>query len=147
MVIYPLHLIQRKRRVGFTLAEVLISLMIIGLATGGILYGYIMAARRAEYSAYNLAAQSLAIQRIEQSRAVPWSINGEDSLLTSNFTNRVEVLDVPIQGTNITYATNITTITVISTNPPMRMVRVDCIWNFMNKGLTTNTMVTYRSPD
>lgn len=141
---------QARQRPGFTLAEVLISIMILGLAIGGILYGYMMAARRAEYSAYNLAAESLALQRLEQTRAASWQPNNfpvVDNLQASNFPNQVIVLDVPLQGTNIVYATNYTTILTISTNPQVRMIRVDCAWPFINKGTITNTVATYRSPD
>ncbi len=144
------QLFQAKRRSGFTLAEVLISLVLIGMAVGGLLYGYLMAARRAEFSAYSLAAQALAIQRLEQTRATSWQPNNVspvDQLQATNFPNRVEVLDVPLQGTNIVYATNKTTISTISSSPPLRMVRVDCTWYFLNKGVVTNTIVTYRSPD
>ena len=34
--------------------------------------GYLQAAVRAEWSAYSLAAQSLAVMRLEQSRAAKW---------------------------------------------------------------------------
>lgn len=124
--------------------------MILGLAIGGILYGYMMSARRAEFSAYNLAAESLALQRLEQTRATSWQPNNypvKDELQASNFPNQTLVLDVPLQGTNIVNATIYTTITTITTNPPVRMIRVDCAWPFPNRGTITNTVVTYRSPD
>ncbi len=139
-----------RYRSGFTLAEVLISILILGLTIGGILYGYLMAARRAEFSAYNLAAESLALQRLEQTRAASWQPNNYpvvDQLLASNFPNQSLVLDVPLQGTNIIYATIYTSISTISTNPQVRMIRVDCAWPFLDRGTMTNTVVTYRSPD
>ena len=59
----------------------------------------------------------------------------------------VEVLDIPVVGTNIAFATNITTVTTISTAPPLKMIRVDCVWAFGDRGVYTNTVVTYRAAD
>ena len=101
----------------FTLPEVLISGTLAAASLGGIIGGYIMSAQRAEWSAYHLAAHSLAIQRLEQARAAKWDLSAEppvDMLVSSNFPPVVEVLDIPISKTNVVYATNITTITTIS---------------------------------
>ena len=57
---------------GFTLAEVVISLAIVAMVMGGVLYGYVMTATRAEWSAYSQAAHSVAMQGIEQARAAKW---------------------------------------------------------------------------
>ena len=141
--------IWRANAFGFTLAEVVISTAIAGLTIGGIVYGYIFAARQAEWTGYSLAAQSLAIQRIEQTRAAVWNpyvYPVVDFLQTSNFPARIEVLDIPRSGTNLVYATNVTTIANVSLAPPLRLVRVDCSWKFMDHGSFTNTIITYRSP-
>ncbi len=117
---------------------------------GGSVYGYVMSARRAEWSAYRLAANSMAMGRIEQARASKWDPLGYpavDELVSTNFPDVVNILDIPISKTNIVYATNTTTISVISTNPPLKMIRVDCRWRFMRQGNFTNTLVTYRAPD
>jgi len=45
------------------------------------------------------------------------------------------------------YATNFTTITSVSANPPLKLIRVDCVWSFMKHGIFTNTLVSYRAPD
>lgn len=135
---------------GFTLPEVVISLAISVIAFSGIIYAYINTAERAEWSAYSLAAQSLAMQRIEQARAAKWDPLGYpavDDLIAANFTNEINILDIPISKKNIVYATNITAITVISTNPPLKMIRSDCVWNFMGRRNFTNTVITYRGPD
>ncbi len=135
---------------GVTLVEVLLASVLAGLTMSGILFGYAMAARRAEWSAYSLAAQSLAMMRIEQTRACKWDPNGwppVDLVLGSSFPQKVEVLDIPVSGTNRVYATNTTTITQISTTPPLKMIRVDCSWRFADRGVFTNTVVTYRAPD
>lgn len=140
---------RRTRRVAaFTLPELVISTAIAAISVGGVIYGYVMSAQSAEWSALNLAANSLAVQRMEQTRAAKWDRQATppvDEL--TNFPMRVEVLDIPISGTNIVYATNVTTITVVSTVPPLKMVRVDCSWRFASGRVFTNSVMTYRAPD
>ena len=106
--------------------------------------------RQAEWSAYSLAAQSLASQSLEQSRAAKWDPKGypaTDQLVSSNFPLKVQILDIPMTGSNIVYATNITSISTVSVNPPLKMISVECIWRFLERGLFTNTVVSYRAPD
>jgi type II secretory pathway pseudopilin PulG len=137
-----------KAVTAFTLAEVVIAMAIAALSLGSIVNGYIISSQRAEWSAYSLAAHSLAMQRLEQMRAAKWDPDGvppADQL--TNSPNKVEILDIPRSGTNTVYATNITTISTISTTPPLRMVRVDCVWKFMSRGAFTNTVMTYRTVD
>lgn len=140
----------RRRAAGLTLPEVVVSMAILGMAIIGIVNGYIYTGRQAEYSAYSLAAHSLAIQRLEQARAARWDPNGypsADRVVQANFPPVTHVLDVPISGTNFVMATVYTQVTNISANPPLKMIRVDCVWPFMNRGLFTNTIVSYRGPD
>jgi hypothetical protein len=59
---------------------------------------------------------------------------------------QVVVLDLPQKGTNVVYATNFTSISLISSNPPLKMIQVDCVWQFMN-AVSTNSILTYRRPD
>lgn len=144
----PQTLNQRKK--GITIVEVVLSLAIMGISFGAIVTGYVLSAKRAEWSAYSLAANSLAMQRLEQCRAAKWDVLTTpitDELTASVFTNQVSILDVPVSGENITYATNFTTISTLSANPPLKMIRVDCVWPFKGQGLFTNTMITYRAPD
>lgn len=134
----------------FTLAEVVIAAALGALTIGAGLYGYTLSAKRAEWSGYSLAAHSLAMQGVEQARAAkwdPWGIPPVDQVVSSNFPVRTNVLDIPISGTNIVWATNYTTITTVSANPPVKMIKVDTVWNFMRKGTYTNTVATYRGPD
>ena len=141
---------QSNRRSGFTLAEVVISTALGAITIGASIYGYVMAAKRAEWSGYSLAAHSLAMQRVEQARACKWDPMGNppvDQLVSANFPIQINILDIPMTGTNIVYATNYTTITTISTNPALKMIRVDCLWKFLSKGPYTNTVATYRGPD
>jgi prepilin-type N-terminal cleavage/methylation domain-containing protein len=139
-----------RRRRGMTLAEVVMSIAIASIAVSGSINGYIMAVNQAECSAYSLAAQSLANQRMEQVRAAKWDTSASpvvDMVVSSNFLVKVDILDVPISGTNIVYATNYTTITPISTNPAYKLIKVDCVWRFMNHGAYSNTVVSYRAAD
>ena len=117
---------------------------------GGSMYAYVMSTRRAEWSAFSLAAHSLAMQRVEQARAAKWDPMGfppVDELVVTNFPTLVEVMDIPVSGTNVAFATSITSIATISVNPPLKKVRVDCSWSFMNGKVFTNTVVVYRAPD
>jgi type II secretory pathway pseudopilin PulG len=138
------------RRRAFSLVEVVLSLGIATLTIGGIITGYLMSSKRVEWSAYSLAAHSLALQRIEQARAARWDPSSHppiDELVSANFVPAVEVLDIPVTGTNIVFATNFTTIITVSTSPLIKRIRVDCAWPFLNDSVFTNTIVTYRAPD
>jgi prepilin-type N-terminal cleavage/methylation domain-containing protein len=142
---------------GFTLAEVVIALAIAVMLVAGISLGFVQSAQQAEWSAYNLAAQSLALQGIEQARSAKWdpqAIVPVDNCTSTNFpTTTTNLLDVPISGTNgQTYATNTWTITLVSTNPyPLKMIRVDTTWEFVRSSghnrVFTNTVATLRAPD
>jgi type II secretory pathway pseudopilin PulG len=138
------------RRQAFSLIEATIASTIAALMFGGIVYGYIQSSRNAEWSAYSFAAQSLAIQRLEQTRACRWDPEATpvvDELNTTNFPTSYSILDVPMTGSNVVYATNYTTITTISTAPSLRMISVDSVWKFINGRFYTNSIATYRAPD
>lgn len=133
---------------GFTLAEVLISLVIVGISLGGILTVYIKSAVGSDWSAHSVSAQMTALSGLEQCRAAKYDPRGTpptDLLVSSNFPPKVYVLDVGTSVGPTTYSTNTTTIALISINPPLKMVRVDCTWFYPRKGLFTNTVVTYRA--
>jgi type II secretory pathway pseudopilin PulG len=140
-----------SRHRAFTLIEALIASAIAALMFGGIVYGYIQSSRNAEWSAYSFAAQSLAMQRLEQARSCKWdpdAVPTVDELTSTNFPIGVSPLDIPMSGSNVVYATNYTTITTISTAPPLKMISVETVWPFsLNKRLYTNTIATYRAPD
>ncbi len=140
----------RRDREAFTLAEVCVATAIAAMTVAGIIQGYTQSTKRAEWSAYSLAAQALAAQRLEQTRACRWDTEASvDQLVIANFPSQTVLLDMPVIGTNGFYATNVTTITVISgAVPQLRMIRVDCTWRFPTTGrVFTNTVATYRSPD
>jgi prepilin-type N-terminal cleavage/methylation domain-containing protein len=133
---------------GFTLAEVVISLGILGLVVTGMLYGYVNSARLAEWNAYSLAAQSMAFQGVEAARAAKWDPQAwprVDELGVTNFV-QVDILDVPVHKTP-TYATNYVSVSWISLNPPLRQLRSDCVWRLAARGLFTNTVITLRAAD
>lgn len=142
--------LRRRTLAAFSLPEVLVAIAITGIGLSGIIYGYVSTSTRGEWSAYSLAAHSLAMQRMEQTRACKWDQQAwpiVDELVSSNFPMQVNILDIPISGSNVVYATNFTVIRSISTNPAVKLIKVDCVWRFMQRGLFTNTLVTYRAPD
>jgi Tfp pilus assembly protein PilV len=141
---------RRRTDGGFSLAEAVTAMAVALITIGGLVSGFMQSSREAEYSSYSLAAQSQALRSLEQVRAAKWDPLGfpqVDQVWGSNFPMRVEILDVPMRGDNITYVTNFTTITVVSTDPPLKLIRVDSVWRFMERGMCTNTAATYRAPD
>jgi type II secretory pathway pseudopilin PulG len=138
---------------GFTLAEVCISMSLVGLIFGGVIFGYIALTDRAEWSAYSLAAQSLALQGLEQARAAKWdplAYPPVDELGTTTLVQTLE-MDLPVAGAPI-LATNIVEITVSATAPPLRQIRSCCLWQLPSRGARiggpfTNTVFTLRAPD
>jgi hypothetical protein len=123
---------------------------IAGVLIAGLILGYQQTLERAEWSAHSLAANSLAMMRLEQTRAAKWDTLATpvvDELVASNFPPAIEILDIPIAGTNVALATNITTISTISANPPLRLIEVQCVWSFYTGRVFTNTVTTYRAPD
>ena len=139
-----------SRHRGMTLMETLVSMMIVAIVISATINGYILSTNRADWSSQSLAAHSLALQRLEQVRAATWNISGEtdiDQVTSANFPEVKSVLDLPVSGTNYVTATISTTITTVSANPPLRMVRVDCVWPYRNRGLFTNTITTYRAAE
>jgi prepilin-type N-terminal cleavage/methylation domain-containing protein len=133
---------------GFTLAEVVVTIAILAIVIEGVVFGYIRAAERAEWSAHSLAAQALASQAMEQVRAAKWypqSWPAVDEMPPADY-QRTNVLDFPSSGSAL-LATNFISITTVSVDPPLRQVRTDCVWRFFRRGLFTNTLVTLRAPD
>jgi type II secretory pathway pseudopilin PulG len=137
---------------GFTLAEVVVAIAVAALSFGGVIYGYVLTADRAQWSAYSLAAQSLAMQGVEQARGAKWDPKAwpaVDELGVTNYT-QVDVLDVPVSGQPVR-ATNYISVTVVSQDPPLRQLRANCVWSLRNgqrsRGPFTNTVVTLRTAD
>jgi len=135
---------------GLTLVEVVIALGISALAVAGIVGGYLFSIASAQKSALSLAAGAKAIERVEETRSAIWSISSFppiDQLVATNFPDEVVILDQNAAGNGITYGTNLTQISQISVDPPLRRIHVDCVWNFKGIQLLTNSMETCRAPD
>lgn len=138
----------------FTLAEVLISIAILGMVFGGVIAGHLTCAQRAQWSAYSLAAHSIASQGLEQARAAKWDPQAwpqsvgpglADELGVTNYA-QTATLDVPFKGQPI-IVTNFISVSTVSSDPPIRQIRSDCVWTFMSRGLFTNTVITLRAAD
>ena len=140
-------------KAAFTLVEVVVSLALVGLIFGCILNSYVTSTVRAEWSGYSLAAQSLALQGMEQARAAKWDPLAwpvVDDLRDTNLV-QIEALDIAASR-QIVYATNYITVTTIPGPVPMRQIRADCVWSLAGGGPAkggpfTNTAVTLRAPD
>lgn len=132
-----------------TLIEVVVALGISVLLLAGIFKGYMLTSRRAIYTSYSVAANALAMRQMEQIVDSGWRptlgvTNIFNPVLAATQTN---VLGMPGSSTNLIYATNYATVTQVSTSPPYAMVRVDCVWSFMDMGKFTNTVAVLRAPD
>lgn len=145
--------VSARREAGFTLTEIVVAVAIITLTFAGVIYGYVRAADRTEWSSYSLAAQSLALQGVEQVRAAKWDPQAwpvVDDLGVTNFM-QVEELDVPVAGEPV-WATNYISVTTVTVSPPLRQLRADCVWELKSRpagiaGPFTNTAVTLRAAD
>lgn len=141
-----------SRNSGFSLVEVVISLLIMGVVFSTVLLAYTESARRAEWSGMSLAAQAMSMRQVEQFRAAKWDTQTLPQVdQTTNIPSPVvSILDLPISGTNVVWATNTATVTnlSISTTPPVnvKMITVNTVWPFYGVNFT-NTIVAYRAPD
>ncbi len=133
-----------------TLVEVVIALAITGLTVAGIVAGYIYCMTATVKAELVQVASARAMERIEEARSAKWDTSAwpvVDQLVATNFPDEVVSLDMPGSGSGGTSATIQTTISQISSNPPIRDIRVDCIWQFRGTELITNTIETIRAPD
>ena len=133
-----------------TLIEVIVALAITALTVEGIIAGYIYCTTSAVKAELAQAANARAMERIEEARSARWDISSwpaVDQLVATNFPDKVVSLDMPGSGSGGTSATIETTISQISLTPPIRRIRVDCIWQFRGVQLITNTIETIRAPD
>jgi prepilin-type N-terminal cleavage/methylation domain-containing protein len=139
-----------RGRDGMTLIEVVIALAITGLTVAGIVSGYIYCSTSTVKDALYMAANGRAMERIEETRIARWDISSYpvvDELVASNFLDQTVTLDMSPTSSGITTATVKTDISQISLTPPVRRIRVDCIWQFQGGALVTNTIETCRAPD
>jgi len=137
----------------FSLIEVVIAISISTIVFATVVYAYVGANDRSEWSAYSFAAQSLATQAIEQARTAQWVPENWppiDDLGVTNYTH-VEVLDISLYGVPI-LATNYVSVTTVTNSPNLRQLRADCVWKFVSRyhgaaGPFTNTAVSFRAAD
>jgi prepilin-type N-terminal cleavage/methylation domain-containing protein len=160
-------------RRAFTLAEVLISIVLLALVLSGVCYGYTEANRIAIWCSMSQAAQSFAMQGMEQARAALWNpwdeytntgYGTEDELPPSAYAvfTQQDFMDIPMKGvpysgtyTDYTYfQTNYVYISTISNSSagtfisPLRQITSAVVWRFPFTGQTwTNTVVTLRASD
>jgi prepilin-type N-terminal cleavage/methylation domain-containing protein len=135
---------------GMTLVEVVIALVVTGLAVGGIIGGYNFCTSAAQKAALIQAANARAMERVEEARSVKWDASSwpsVDQLVASNFPTKTVTLDMSGSGDVVTTAVLETQISRVSTNPPLKRVRVNCIWRFRSGPFITNTIETFRAPD
>ncbi len=133
-----------------TLAEVVIALAITGLTLAGIVEGYTYSTTATVKAELVQAASARARQRLEEARSAQWDTASwpiVDQLVATNFPDEVVSLDTPGSTAGGTSATIRTKISQISLNPPIRGIRVDCIWRFRGAETITNTIETVRAPD
>ena len=71
MNLKPAYTNKKPQSFGFSLIEVLISLVAFGLVISGLVYGYVQINRMAEWSSMSLAAQSWASQGLEEIKSGP----------------------------------------------------------------------------
>jgi len=133
-----------------TLVEVIVALAITGLMVAGIIRGYVYCATSAVRAELAQAANAKAMQRIEEARSIQWSTSSSsavDRLVATNFPPETVSLNMPGTDTNGTPATIQTTISPISLIPPLKKIRVDCIWQFRGAEWVTNSIETIRAAD
>jgi hypothetical protein len=132
-----------------TLVEVVIAMLVAGLAIAGIIGGYNFCTAAAQKAALIQAANARAMERIEETRSIFWDVttwNAEDKLVSSNFPLKTVTLGLSGSGTATLTASLQTQISQISTNPSLKRVRVNCIWQFRGVQFT-NSVETLRAPD
>ena len=146
-----------RRRGGFTLAEVLVSMAMAAVTVGGIISAYLMAAQRSEWTTASTAATQSAMDRMAQLRAARWEVKWDlpesgrtNELVQGEFVEGPVPLDMPLTGTIPLMATNYVSVSSVTNLPvdrPLYLLKVDCVWSLMGRGPFTNGLVSYRAPD
>ena len=142
--------IHSRSQSGMTLVEVAVALGIAGLTIGGIINAYNFCTNASQKSALSLTANAMAMQRIEEVRSATWDTvvwPAVDEVQATNFLPRTVKLDVSGKGNVVLPATVYTYINQISSSPPLKRVRVDCVWRFKASQWMTNTIETCRAPN
>ena len=130
------------------------SIGILALVMGGMIFGYVQTNHRTEWSSMSLDAQSFATEAIEQVRAAQWALSGgtvtnQLQQLSSSYT-RTNTMLIPSTGksTNVVTTVTISGPLYANDNPALRQFRADCVWYFPGRtNKFTNTIITWRAPD
>jgi len=133
-----------------TLAEVVVALAITVLTIAGTVSGYIYCNTANMKDGLYMAANGRALERMEEVRAARWDISSYpvfDQLVKTNFPDQIVNLNKSGNDSTVVTATLKTDISQVSTNPPLKRIRVDCIWLFKGLEPVTNTIETCRAPD
>ena len=133
-----------------TLVEVVVALAITGLTVGGIVTGYIYCTNASVKDSIYMAANGQVMERIEEARSARWDTSSYpvvDQLVATNFPDKTVALQTTGTGLPTISATIKTEISDLSLTPPVRRIRVDCIWLFKGVEPITNTIETCRAPD
>jgi len=139
----------RQNQAGMTLIEILIAVAITALTVIGIVRGYEFCLASSVKDSFYMAAIARAQERIEQTHSARWITTSPqiNELQPSNFPPETVVLDLFAQSTNSLTAILKTTISDITTSPPVKLIHVDCIWRFEGNQWVTNSIETCRAPD
>ena len=143
---------KRSATQAFTLVEILLCFAVMALVIGGMLTAYAHAGLSAERAGYELAAEAQAVQTIERVRAAKWDTQSSPAVdYTTNVpTTTINVLEIPVAGTNVIYCTNSLTVSNVTNNAALgvviKMIQVNTTWPW-NGRVMTNSIVTYRAPD
>jgi type II secretory pathway pseudopilin PulG len=133
-----------------TLVEVVVALVITGMAIVGIINGYSYCTNSAQKAALAQAANARAMERLEETRSAKWDTSSwptVDQVVATNFPTKVVTLDLSGSGVTVSTATLRTEIAQISATPPLKRIRVDCVWNYRGGQIITNSVETFRAPD
>ena len=139
-----------RSRTGMTLVEVAMAMFITGVTVSGIISGYVYCTTAAVKAELAQAANARAMERLEQTRGAIWAPDRPvpvDELTAGNFPDRTVSLDLPGGGSNGVPVTIQTVITNLPLTPPMRLIHVDCIWQFRGAERVTNSVETIRAAD
>jgi type II secretory pathway pseudopilin PulG len=160
----------------FTLVEVLVSIVLLAMIIAGVCYGYAEANRIAIWDSMSQAAESYAVEGMEQARTAywnPWSydtntgVGTPDEIPAGTVYVQQDLLDIPMKGlpystnagnafTNYTFfATNYIYVTTVSNygasyalTTHLRQIKSMVCWTFPLSGKGyTNTILTLRASD
>ncbi len=140
----------RRSLAGFALEEVVVALSIVGITTSAAISGYVHVGKRSDWASRSLAADTAAIRRMEQIRVARWdtlAASATDQVVEANFPPTELALDIPQKDSVPVRGTLRTTIQQISSNPPLKMVQVDCVWASLDGRSFTNKLISYRAPN